>query len=267
MPAATPSFDNLVRELDLWADEGSVAEFWWRDDDAIEPTEALAKLLDLSDAYEIEVAIAVIPANASAALPTEFAARRHVAILQHGYAHENHAPPGAKSVECGGDRPVEVVLEELTEGRQLMDNLFGIRSERILAVPWNRIERPVLDGLAGVGFHGASAYGPRARMGGAGVVVANAHVDPMNWKQRRFAGTDKALSSFLGELGARRTGASEANEPVGLLTHHLDHDPPFWDFLDALFRVTRDHPAARWINVREAFTGLPMQAASSTAAG
>ena len=250
-------FDDLTRELDFWAGLGRTATFWWRDDDATEPTEALTRLLDLSDIHRIEVAVAVIPATASNTLPRVLGAREHVAVLQHGYAHKNHARPGAKSVECGGDRPVEVVLEELAEGGRLLEELFGAGRERILAVPWNRIERPVLEGLAGIGFHGASAYGPRVKMGGAGLVVANAHVDPMNWRERRFAGLDKALSSVLGELDARRTGTTEAEEPIGLLTHHLDHDAGFWDFLDALFRVATAHPAARWITVSEAFAAAP----------
>jgi hypothetical protein len=115
----------------------------------------------------------------------------------------------------------------------------------------------VLGGLAGVGFRGASAYGPRAAMDGARVVIANAHVDPMNWRERGFAGLDKTLSGLLGELRARRTGATDAEEPLGLLTHHLDHDDAFWDFLDDLFRVTSAHPAARWITVAEAFSAAP----------
>jgi len=258
-------FDDLAHELDLWAGEGRVASLWWRDDDAIEPTEALTKLLDLSDAYQIEVAVAVIPATASATLPDVLDARSHTAVLQHGYAHKNHAGPGAKSVECGGDRPVEEVLGELAEGSQLLEKLFGRRAEKILAVPWNRIERPVLDRLADVGLRGASAYGPRAAMDGAGVVIANAHVDPMNWRERRFAGLDKALSGFLGELRARRTGATDADEPLGLLTHHLDHDEPFWDFLHELFRVTTEHPAARWITVAEAFAAEPSRHVSRVA--
>jgi hypothetical protein len=257
MPQPALAFDDLARELDLWAGEGRVAHFWWRDDDAIEPTAALTHLLDLSDAHEIEVAIAVIPATASETLPDAIDARSHTAILQHGYAHKNHAHPGAKSVECGGDRPVEEVLEELAGGSRLLQELFGARAEKILAVPWNRIERPVLEGLTEIGLRGASAYGPRAAMDGAGVLVANAHVDPMNWRERRFAGLEKALSGFLGELRTRRTGATDRDEPLGLLTHHLDHDEPFWDFLGELFRVTTAHPAARWITVREAFIAEP----------
>ena len=70
--------------------------------------------------------------------------------------------------------------------------------------------------------------------GGASLVVANVHVDPINWRERRFAGEGKALSGIIGELKARRDGATDADEPVGLLTHHLDHDAGLWKFLERL---------------------------------
>lgn len=255
MAAPKPDdFDSLLHELDSWGEAGRIARFWWRDDDAVEPTAALTRLLDLADCFAIEVAVAVVPASASISLDGVFRTRDHVALLQHGYAHKNHAEPGKPSIECGGERPVETVLDELSEGRRRLAELFGAHAERILAAPWNRIERAVLNRLGEVGFRGASAYGPRSAMQGGHVLqVANAHVDPINWRERRFAGHDKALSGFLGELKARRTGATETDEPVGLLTHHLDHDAGLWNFLDGLFSVTTQHAAARWITVAEAF--------------
>ena len=248
-------FDDLADELDRWGEAGRLARFWWRDDDAVEPTPALARLLDSSDAYKIEVAVAVVPASASVRLPEMIGQRKFAAVLQHGYAHKNHAPPGIPAVECGGERPVDEVIEELAKGGERLHELFGERAGPILAAPWNRIERPVLERLHDAGFRGASAYGPRRAMAGArsDVVIANVHVDPINWRERRFAGREKALSSFLGELKARREGSTDGDEPVGLLTHHLDHDEGLWSFLDEFFRLTKDHPSARWIDVREAF--------------
>lgn len=257
-------FDDLARELDCWGEAGCVAEFWWRDDDAVKPTAALRKLLGLADSFGIEVAVAVVPASAEPALAATFAAHGHVAILQHGFRHKNHAQAGKPAVECGGDRPVEVVLQELEAGRLRLFELFGPRAERILAAPWNRIEWPVLERLPEAGFRGGSAYGPRRKMQGThGLSIANAHVDPMNWRERRFAGAAKALSGLLGELRARRGGATEADEPVGLLTHHLDHDAGLWDFLEGLFRVTTRHEAARWIRVEEAFATEPLAIVTS----
>jgi hypothetical protein len=252
-------FDDLARELNSWAEAGRVAQFWWRDDDAIESTAALSRLLDLSDSHGIEVAVAVVPASASTRLPDVIGPRKFAAVLQHGYAHKNHAPPGKPAVECGGERPVDAVIGELSQGRQRLEELFGARAEPILAAPWNRIESSVLARLGDAGFRGASAYGPRRAMqGGNSLVVANAHVDPINWRERRFAGEGKALSGILGELRTRREGATDADEPVGLLTHHLDHDAGLWKFLDELFRATTRHAAARWIDVAEAFAAPPV---------
>jgi len=265
-PLMQAGFDDLLSELDAFGRAGRRVSFWWRDDDAVEPTPALARLLDLSDAFGIEVAVAVVPASASTALAPMFANHRHVAVLQHGYAHKNHATPGKPSVECGGARPVEVVLEELAAGRRRLSEMLDGRAEAILAAPWNRIERPVLDHLGEAGFRGASACGPRRAMQGAHrLAIANAHVDPMNWRERRFAGHEKAISSFAGELGARRIGIAEQDEPVGLLTHHLDHDEGLWEFLDGLFRLTIAHPAARWIGVAEAFADPAVGSAQPSA--
>ncbi len=246
-------FDSLRRELDRWSEADRVAAFWWRDDDAVAPTPALTRLLGLSDAFGIEIGVAVVPAHAEDALAEAISRHAGAVVLQHGYAHMNHARPGDLAVECGGARPLEAILEELRLGKARLAALFGKRFAKIMAAPWNRIEERVLGGLAALGFAGASAYGPRAMMEGHGLVIANTHVDPINWRERRFAGTEKALSGIIGELIARRTGATDADEPLGLLTHHLDHDAAFWEFLERFFALTRAHPAARWLSIDEAF--------------
>lgn len=263
---ASAGFDDLQRELDLWAAAGCVAAFWWRDDDAAEPTPALARLTALSADFSIELALAAIPALAVPAL-ADAAAGGSVVIVQHGYSHANRARLGEPAIECGGDRETFVILSELDRGRRRMVSLFGERFVPVLAAPWNRIERRVLKRLAEIGISGVSAYGPRVAMEEvAGLPVANAHVDPMNWRERRFAGTGKALSSVVGELRARRLVACDPGEPIGLLTHHLDHDPEFWTFLEDFLGRTRRHPAARWVGVEEAF-GLPARAIPRVAEG
>jgi peptidoglycan/xylan/chitin deacetylase (PgdA/CDA1 family) len=248
-------WDDLTRELDRWAEAGRVVDLWWRDDDAVEPTPALRQLLDLADAFGIELGLAVIPAAAKGSLAAELAGRRDIAVLQHGYRHRNHAPPGGPAIECGGARPVDDVLTEMRSGYDIMQRLLPDGFAPILAAPWNRIARPVLDRLSEAGYRGASAMGPRALMAGApGLVVQNAHVDPLNWKEGgRFAGLGKALSGLIGELSARRTGAAEQDEPLGILTHHLVHDHATWEFLRRFFATTSEHPAARWRGAREVF--------------
>ena len=123
-------WDDLKRELDLWGEAGRVAELWWRDDDATEPTPALAGCFDLADAHALEIGLAVIPAGARDSLAATLAGRPHVAVLQHGYSHTNHAPAGQPAVEVGGARPVDAVLEEMREGYALLAALMPRISSR-----------------------------------------------------------------------------------------------------------------------------------------
>ena len=247
-------WDVLTLELDAWADAKRVLPLWWRDDDAAEPSRALATLLDLADAFQVEVGLAVVPALASDALATDLTQRSNVAVLQHGYSHRNHAPEGARAIECGGARPVDEVLDELRWGRLRLANLFDVRRP-ILAAPWNRIDVAVAMRLGECGFAGLSTFGPRAQQARPpGLAVANAHVDPLNWRAGgSFAGLDKALSGIIGEMRARLSGATEPDEPLGILTHHLQHDDATWAFLERFLDVTQRHPAARWLNVAEVF--------------
>ncbi len=259
-------WDDLKRELDAWAAADRVAALWWRDDDAIEPSLALARLLDLTSARGIDLGLAVIPAGAIEDLAARLSDHAGVVVLQHGYRHHNHAPIGEPAVEVGGPRPVDEVLTDMRAGFRQLQSLFGERFAPVLAAPWNRIAPPVLPRLREAGFRGASAMGPRAAMSSSGdLTVVNAHLDPINWKKRRFAGRDKALAGLISELRDRRTGVSDPHEPLGLLTHHLDHDDALWVFLERLVEVTGAHPAAQWIDVHDAFglSAAPPRAASA----
>ena len=248
-------WDALTHELDAWADADRVLSLWWRDDDAAEPLPALAALLDMANAFQVEVGLAVVPAFASEALANELARRPNIVVLQHGYSHRNHAAEGERAIECGGARPVDKVLDELGQGRWRLAQLFNARFAAILAAPWNRIDAAVAERIGECGFTGLSTFGPRAQQTRApGLAVANAHVDPLDWRNGgRFAGEAKALGGIIGEMRARRQGATEPDEPLGLLTHHLQHDAATWAFFQRLLDVTQRHPAARWLNVAEAF--------------
>ena len=248
-------WDALTFELDAWADAKRVLPLWWRDDDAADSLPALATLLDMAEAFEVEVGLAVVPVLASEALAVDLGRRSQVAVLQHGYSHRNHAPEGERAIECGGARPVAEVLDELRRGRRRLAELFDARFAPILAAPWNRVDMAVAMRLDECGFAGLSTLGPRAQQARPpGLAVANAHVDPLNWRAGgSFAGLDKALSGIIGEMRKRLSGETEPDEPLGILTHHLQHDDATWAFLERLLDVTQRHPAARWLNVAEVF--------------
>ena len=97
---------DLVAELDRWAAAERNATFWWRDDDAAAVTEPLLRLLELCRRHGVPLALAVIPQPADPALAALIArSDAPVTVMQHGFAHRNHAPEGAKSAELGDHRP------------------------------------------------------------------------------------------------------------------------------------------------------------------
>lgn len=262
------SWRHLSEELDAWATAGRSATLWWRDDDAVEPGPKLARLLTLAEARDLPLALAVIPARASEALAEWLkTAPARPTLLQHGYAHQNHAADGEKREELGVQRPVNVVLEELARGWGHMTALFGEAWAPVLVPPHNRIAETVVQGLAELGFQGLSTMGPRpATLAAPGLVQVNTHLDIMHWPDPRgFLGESDSLEILVAQLRARRLGAADAAEPTGLLTHHPAHDEPAWAFLETLLDRLAKHPAARFIEARVAFArvvDLPAQGAA-----
>ncbi len=246
----------LRAELDAWAEAGRCARLWWRDDDAVDPTPALDRLLDLAARNDLPLSLAVIPARASTAL-----ARRldgtgpGIALLQHGYAHRNHAPPAEKKAELGAHRPETQVLDDLARGGKRMTELFGSDWLRVLVPPWNRIAAAHIPALPALGFRGLSADGARRTAQPVpGLAQVNSHVDFMRWEQPRgFLGAAATLALLISQLRDRRTGAADATEPTGLLTHHLAHDQESWRHLEDLLPRLVAHPAVRFLTGLEVF--------------
>jgi hypothetical protein len=267
----TDPWAALSEELDLWRSAGSPATVWWRDDDAVEPTRALDRLLALAAAHEVPLALAVIPARAAGPLARRLApGASGLSVLQHGFAHRNHAPPDAKKMELGLHRPLAEVLEELARGRARMDVLFGPGWLPVLVPPWNRIAPEVVARLADLRFAGLSADGARGNLFAApGLAQVNTHVDIMHWEAPRgFLGEAEAIERLLGHLRARRSGQADPAEPTGLLTHHLAHDEACWAFLDRLIGVLAAHPTATFLAPADAFAApcAPGDAAARGAA-
>jgi len=243
-------WDRLARELDAWGAAGRTATLWWRDDDATAPSAALDRLLALG-VGRAPVALAVVPEPAGPALARRLATAPFARVLQHGWAHRNHRPPGERSAEYGADRPLAVMTAELAQGRERLADLLGARFLPVLVPPWNRIDAAVVAALPALGLRRLSVFGPRDR---GDTTTINSHVDPIAWRaDRGFVGEAKALDELVRHLADRRGGAADPAEPTGLLTHHLVHDAALWRFLDRLLERTAAHQAARWLDPRELF--------------
>jgi hypothetical protein len=240
------TWQPLTTELARWRQAGRTAEFWLRDDDAIEPTAALDRLLGMTATYGVPVALAVIPASTDEALARRLAGEGHVTVAVHGWSHENHAPEGEKKQELGRHRPREIVLRELVGGIARLQRLHAGRFAPLLVPPWNRIDADLLPGLAGIGFAALSVFGAP---GPSPIPMLNSTVDIMDWRGSRGGRDHAALISEIVEQ-LERAFRGEGG-PVGLLSHHLVHDETAWAFLDRLFEVTARNGACRWRSVGE----------------
>ena len=226
-----------------------------RDDDATGHSPALDRLLEIVTRTGIPVALAAIPALVEPSLVTRVAGAATATILQHGFAHRNHAPAGERNWELGSHRPPDQVVSELRQGRNELAGRFGNRFLPVLVPPWNRIDPEVTARLSEADIRGLSTFGPRAAaIPRAGLVQCNTHVDLIAWRRGRiFIGADAAIERLVAHLKARRERSADALEPTGILTHHLDFDDDAWKFLADVITRTKAHRAATWIDAAAAF--------------
>ncbi len=252
----TPAADAwrwLARELDRWGEAGLTAQFWWRDDDATAPGPKLERLADLAAVHAVPLALAVIPDRVDDALGAWLESRPLLSVLQHGFAHVNHAAAGERGIELGGELPSARALVELEQGRRRLDRLFGERFVPVLVPPWNRIAADLLPGLPPLGLHGLSTMRVRKTAWPVdGLLQVNTHLDPVHWRaDRGFIGSYPAIAILVQHLVARRTGYRDRDEPTGLLTHHRAQNGATWRFTESLLKFVKEHPAGSWIGAPE----------------
>lgn len=213
---------------------------WWRDDDAVEATPALERLLSLAATVEAPLVLASIPARTTEGLARRLRDDTSVAVAIHGWAHTNHAPEGEKNAEFGAYRPLTEMIAEAEQGLRVINALFEDRALPVFIPPWNRIAPDMPQTLAEVGFQGLSVYGEREPRRSP-LPRYDVHLDPIEWRGNRSA-VDPA--GFV----ARICDLLESDAPIGLMTHHLVHDDAIWALVEAVtMRMTAR--GAKWVSL------------------
>jgi hypothetical protein len=250
---ARDAWDWLERELDHWHEAGIRARFWWRDDDASAPCDELSRLLSLSQHAAVPLALAVIPAACEDALATELQPLSRVAVLQHGYAHRNHARPGELKLELGGNRGSDDLDHDIRLGFERLSERFARQFCPVMVPPWNRIDADVLERLTQFGLRGLSTYRVRKHARPApGLLQVNTHLDPVHWRRHGgFIGVYPAIAILVQDLIAKRSGYRDRNEPTGILSHHLAYNEATWRFTGDLLGFLSAHPAVEWLDARQ----------------
>jgi hypothetical protein len=255
---------QLTKELDCWATNGTTATFWWRDDDAVDDTPQLDRLL--KQAGGIPLALAVIPSRAPRDLAARLAKYASVVVLQHGWRHDNHATGGDN--EYPATRSMADVSQELADGRRVLMTLFGPQAIPVFAPPWHGFDACFLPLLSRNDLAGISRRGPRPGLLAAeGIVQANAHVSLITWgTPPAFGDDDFYLDQIIDHLRGRRLGRYDTTEATGLLTHHLVQDDKSYAFIARFVDVVSTHTAANWIDARHMFTRLATYVTKITSA-
>ncbi|MEM7564135.1 MAG: polysaccharide deacetylase family protein [Pseudomonadota bacterium] len=242
----------LRQELDRWQALDLEAEFWWRDDDAVDVTPELKQLCQLSAQYSAPLSLAVIPKLLQPGLASYLNQYRSVNVLQHGFAHISHATQGERKLELGGNWETEQALSSLTQGRTLLSATFPKQFVSVMVPPWNRIGKDIAEALAQSDYLGISTMKARkSALINQRLKVVNTHLDPIHWRHRGgFLGTYPCIAILIQHLIAKRSGYRDPEEPTGLLTHHLVQNKSVWRFTEKLLDFLNQHPAAKWSDAK-----------------
>jgi hypothetical protein len=253
--------------LEIWSEAGRQLNLWWRDDDARSPSRDLERLVDLAEKHRVALTLAVIPDRNLERLAASLEDCRLVTTIQHGVDHVNRSRRTWLPLEFDVDHPVGDILMRLTAGRERLSAMA--RHRDLLAPPWNRIGANVISAAAKAGFAGISAFGGPSRRQ-AGLAHIDAHLDPLRWNDgAKFRGA-ASIYRRIRRLMRERRRTNQWHEPIGLLTHHLQHDSESWNFLEGFLAETAARPVVRWRSIGELIdcpTGELTQGASSYVTG
>ena len=224
----------LGSELALWAKAGHAPVIWWRDDDARSPTGALEQLLALSHRHDAPLTLASIAGPSLPALVRRLEAEPGVEIAVHGFRHINRQPEGRGFGEVTDGDDVEWVRGQLRTAVMTFHRAGA--APTLFVPPWNNLAPQLLAALPDSSLHAVSGF-DQASGTTDGVARLDTHLDVLRWKDgARFRGAWKFLSRMR-RLLAQRRESGQWNEPIGLLTHHLDHDRDTWLFLERFLAV------------------------------
>ncbi|NHZ33437.1 hypothetical protein [Massilia rubra] len=246
-------FAPLRAELACWEAEELECGLWWRDDDLVADSPALRRLAALSQRHAAPVLVAVIPAQADAALAraTEDGMPT-LAFCQHGWNHTNHAAPDQPNGEFGAAREAVEAEADLVRGSERMRELFGERFMPVMVPPWNKLAPALAARLPALGLYGVSQYLSEPYTPVDGLVRVDTHLDIVDWRNGAGVREPAALvGRLVAILQMRRTG--QLSEPIGILSHHRVMLDGTWRFLERLLAVTADFSCVRWLHPRDVF--------------
>lgn len=228
--------------------------FWWRDDDTGVDDPALDGLLGLARELAVPLALAVVPGWLAEATVARIKGQDAVWVLQHGWAHVDHARDGERKIELGGAIAWERLRAQLERGRAILAEAFGARFLRVMVPPWNRIDASIERHLPALGYLAVSTTAELGRDPARDAAFhRDIHLDVMTWQPAAAMQSPEALATALARRIERLADMAPAEEAIGLMTHHQVTGPSGMAILRELLATLRAHPKVRFPDPRLLF--------------
>lgn len=214
----------LKKKIQFQIKSNSNIRFWWRDDDIVEMTEGLTNILNISSIHNIPIFLAVIPEKISYDAICLIKEYSNIAVLQHGYSHNNYAKDGEPLNEFGMDRDITIQLNEIRLGFNKLSNLFNDQFLPIFVPPWGHVSHPIIKELGKIGFKGISCIG-KSNTKYPDLINNNVHIDIHSWQTKsetEYKVYCKKYSEVLKEISyllAHTIHHQDSDISVGILTH------------------------------------------------
>ncbi|CAE6853530.1 hypothetical protein R69658_07280 [Paraburkholderia aspalathi] len=237
--AALQALDD---ELYVWSRMRRRPCFWWRDDDAYHDSLALQSLRKLLETQFLF--LAVIPGLLSVDLVRMIEPGAPVRVLQHGWAHTNHAASGENPSEFPPHRPLGAIERELRAGQAILSGAFPGIFHRVFVPPWHRCANWILRDAVRLGFEGISLQSPLFPLLKRGYPgETNIDIDLCDWTcNGAFIGTERLAVLLVRALKLRRDWQQQ-DTPVGILSHHALLTAADFGSLSVFLQLLRCHNA------------------------
>lgn len=202
-----------------------------RDDDIDEDEESLRHLLDISFSRGTPLNLEIIPGRLTpAAIKLLKAYKRYLPHLlelnQHGWQHHNHENEGRKC-EFGISRTFDQQLADISQGKRLLEDIFGERFYPVFTPPWNRCTAATFAALDQLEFKVLSKDWDQQPVKGYCFQEISTTLDLFRWHG------DPALKPPTEIIKTLIQQLDQLN-PIGLLLHHKVMDDEAFSFLDWL---------------------------------
>lgn len=212
-----------------------------RDDDAGRAELQLERLLDVFEAHEAPLDLAIIPAilrpEAAEALLRRRARWPSLNFHQHGYAHVNHETEGRKC-EFGAARGVLRQQADIRMGRDRLAALLG-PTDPIFTPPWNRCTQDTVSALEREGFQVLSREAKASPLAMHVLYDLPVCVD---WRRGR-GGIRQSPTGAAAALATRLRGANGG--VLGLMLHHEVLETEDFSLLGELLALLKASPIVR----------------------